>query len=110
MSHLNISQIEELKDIMEDSFGDLVMTYLNDSDTKMMALKEAISSTDSLQVAELAHSLKGSSANVCAESLSALFKTVEDSGRAQKLDDVSQVFEKIEQEFLLVKAQLQELQ
>ncbi|MGR6873245.1 Hpt domain-containing protein [Pseudomonas sp. HK3] len=110
MSHLNISQIEELKDIMEDSFGDLVMTYLNDSDTKMIALKEAISSTDSLQVAELAHSLKGSSANVCAESLSALFKTVEDSGRAQKLDDVSQVFEKIEQEFLLVKAQLQELQ
>ena len=110
MSHLNISQIEELKDIMEDSFNDLIMTYLNDSDTKMTALKEAISSTDSDQVAELAHSLKGSSANICAESLSALFKKIEDSGRAQELNDVPQVFEKTEQEFLLVKEQLQELQ
>ena len=110
MSHLNMEQIQELKDIMEEGFNDLVLTYLNDSEVKLTALKAAIQSSKSEQVAEIAHSLKGSSANIYAESLSALFKKVEDSGRSQTLQDVPYVFEKIEEEFSHVKTQLQQLQ
>lgn len=109
MSHLNMEQILELKELMEDSFSDLIQTYIQDSDIKLNALKVAVNSTDSHEAAELAHSLKGSSANICAESLSALFQTVENAGRAQDLHHIPQVIEQIEQEFLLVKTQLQQL-
>ncbi|MFT5594058.1 MAG: HPt (histidine-containing phosphotransfer) domain-containing protein [Oceanicoccus sp.] len=109
MSHLNMAQILELKELMEDSFSDLIQTYIQDSDIKLNALKVAVNSTDSHEAAELAHSLKGSSANICAESLSALFQTVENAGRAQDLHHIPQVIEQIEQEFLLVKTQLQQL-
>jgi HPt (histidine-containing phosphotransfer) domain-containing protein len=109
MSHLNMAQIQELKDVMEEGFNDLVLTYLQDSDNKFKALKKAINANDCHQVAEVAHSLKGSSANICAEALSALFKKVEDAGRAQELDSVPYTFEKIQEEFTLVKAELQQL-
>ena len=109
MSHLNMAQILELKELMEDSFSDLIQTYIQDSDIKLNALKVAVNSTDSHEAAELAHSLKGSSANICAESLSALFQTVENAGRAQDLHHIPQVIEQIEQEFLLVKTQLKQL-
>ena len=109
MSHLNMEQILELKDIMEDGFSDLVQTYIEDSDIKFTALKAAINSTNSHETAELAHSLKGSSANICAESLSALFQTIEDAGCAQDLSHVPEVLEQVEQEFVLVKTQLQQL-
>mgnify|MGYP000091346017 CR=1 FL=1 len=52
MSHLNMAQIQELKDVMEEAFGDLVMTYLQDSEQKLKALKkypiETIYSSDHL--------------------------------------------------------------
>ena len=109
MSHLNMEQIQELKDIMEEGFNVLVLTYLQDSETKISVLKDAIKSSKSEQVAEVAHSLKGSSANIFAEALSALFKKVEDSGRSDTLQDVPYVFEKIEEEFSQVKSQLKQL-
>lgn len=109
MSCLNMAQIQELKEVMEEGFGDLVMTYLQDSEAKLKALKKAINSKDALQISELSHSLKGSSANICAENLSALFKKVEDFGRAEELNQVPYVFEQIQDEFQAVKAELQQL-
>jgi HPt (histidine-containing phosphotransfer) domain-containing protein len=109
MSHLNMAQIQELKDVMEDGFSDLVMTYIEDSDHKIISLREAIAANDCAQVADVAHSLKGSSANICAEALSSLFKTIEDSGRAQELAQVPDIFGQVEEEFVRVKHELQEL-
>lgn len=109
MSHLNLAQIQELKEVMEEGFDDLVMTYLQDSDAKMKTLKKAIQVQDSVQVAEVAHSLKGSSANICAEELSAMFKKIEDSARAEELDQVPYVFEQTVEEFSLIKTQLQQV-
>lgn len=109
MSHLNMAQIQELKEVMEEAFSDLVMTYLQDSELKMKALKKAINANDAPQIADLAHSLKGASANICAEGLSALLKKVEDFGRADELDQVPYVFEQIQTEFNAVKTELQQL-
>lgn len=109
MSHLNMAQIQELKDVMEEAFGDLVMTYLQDSEQKVKALKKSINANDAKQIADLAHSLKGASANICAENLSALLKKVEDFGRADELNQVPYVFEQIQTEFRCVKTELQQL-
>lgn len=109
MSHLDLAQIQELKEVMEEGFDDLVMTYLQDCEYKLKALKRAINANDSEHVAELAHSLKGSSANICAEILAGLFRKVEDSGRAGELDQVPYVYEQILEEYQKVKTQLQQI-
>lgn len=109
MSHLNMAQIQELKEIMEEGFEDLVATYLQDSDHKMNALQGAINENDHLLVSEIAHSLKGSSANICAETLSGLLKKVEDLGRAEDLTEVPCIFDDIQTEYGFIKTELQQL-
>ncbi len=109
MSHLNLAQIQELKEVMEEAFDDLVMTYLQDSDTKIKTLKKAIHAQDSTQIAEVAHSLKGSSANICAEALSSMFKKIEDAARIEELDQVPYVYDQILEEYTHVKTQLQQV-
>ena len=90
MSHLDTAQLIELKEIMEDAFDDLVSTYLDDSSEKLTKLEAAITAQDTQEVSSLAHSLKGSSSNICASGLAEKFKVLEDMGRA---GDVSQGLE-----------------
>lgn len=109
MSSIDMAQIQELKEIMEDAFGDLVTTYLNDSEHKLELLKQAIDSQQSSEIAELAHSLKGASANIYAQGMANLCMQVEDSGRAQNLSNIPSLFDDILSEFKAVKSQLQQL-
>ena len=105
MSHLDTAQLTELKDIMEDAFDDLVSTYLDDSSEKLVQLESALSAQDAQQVSSLAHSLKGSSSNICAAGLADKFKVLEDMGRAgdvsqgsDALIDAKAVYAEVEQE------------
>ena len=107
MSHLNSGQINELKELMEDAFEDLINTYLTDSDQKNQLLKEAIAGGDLLKIAEISHSLKGSSANICAQSLSLIFKEIEDLARAETLANIADLFTKSQQEYQQVKTELE---
>lgn len=109
MSHLNLGQINELKDLMEDAFEDLINTYVEDSDEKIALLQSAISHQDKEKIAEISHSLKGSSANICAEFLSGLFKQVEDQARAENLTNIEQPFTLAQDEYLQVKGELNQL-
>lgn len=87
MSNLDTAQLTELKEIMEDAFGDLVSTYLDDSSEKLNKLEAAVSAQDAQEVSSLAHSLKGSSSNICASGLAEKFKVLEDMGRAGDVTD-----------------------
>ena len=105
MSHLDTAQLTELKDIMEDAFGDLVSTYLDDSTEKLSALDYAVTDQDAKEVASLAHSLKGYSSNICASGLAEKFKVLEDMGRAgdvtegaAALEDAKAAYADVEQE------------
>jgi len=109
MSSIDLAQIQELKDIMEEAFDDLISTYLTDSEAKLNLLKQAIADQNCSDIAELAHSVKGASANIFAEDLSALCRVVEDAGRAQQLDGLDQNISDIFAEFENVKTQLQQL-
>ena len=106
MSHLNLGQINELKDLMEDAFEDLINTYVQDSDEKIVLLQSAINNQDSNKIAEISHSLKGSSANICAEFLSGLFKQIEDQARSENLDNIKQPFDLAEDEYQQVRSEL----
>ncbi len=109
MAHLDMSQISELKDLMEDAFTDLVDTYLEDCDEKIIKLSAAVAAQDASISADISHSLKGSSANICAAELSALFKNIEDQARDNDLSQLEDQLSAAQAEYDQVKAQLQSL-
>ncbi len=109
MAHLDMSQISELKDLMEDAFTDLVDTYLTDSDDKIIKLRAALANQDATLSADISHSLKGSSANICAVDLSNLFKVIEDQARNNDLSQLENPLNAAQAEYQEVKAQLQSL-
>ncbi len=109
MPHLIQDQIAELKELMEDDFQDLVHTYIEDCEEKLVLLLSAIDNSSCTEVAEVSHSLKGSSANVCAQDLSNVFKKLENKGRDEDLSDVLELFKDAEHEFKNVKKQLNEI-
>lgn len=109
MSSIDMGQISELKDIMEDAFEDLVSTYLQDSDDKLVALQGALDSGDATKVGELGHSLKGSSLNICAAPLSNIFKQIEDNGKQGNLAVIGDLLVQANLEYQNVKTALTSL-
>lgn len=109
MSHLNLGQIQELKELMEDAFSDLISTYLTDSDQKNVLLKEAVLGENLVKIAEISHSLKGSSANICALPLSLIYKEIEDHARSEEMANIASLFENSQAEYQQVKAELESL-
>jgi HPt (histidine-containing phosphotransfer) domain-containing protein len=106
MSTLNIAQVQELKEIMEDAFDDLVATYVQDSEDKLKLLKKEVENADHQAICLLAHSLKGSSLNICAEDLALIFKQIEDSSRINDLSSIEPLRLQAMSEFDAVKAEL----
>ncbi len=109
MSHLNLNEINELKDIMEDGFADLVEAFVADSEEKLAALHGAIAEGNATRIGELGHSLKGASSNICAAALADIYKKIEAAGRDENLDGVEDMLSQAETAFQEVKAELQAL-
>lgn len=106
MPHINMNEILELKDVMEDAFGELVNAYVEDSETKLQGLHIALENKDIKKIAQLGHSLKGASANIGARPLSAIFCKIEDQGRAGEWTGVDTFINEAQQEFNAVKVEL----
>ena len=109
MPSINQAQIAELKELMEDAFEDLVSTYVQDSEDKIKALGQALEAGEADAVGSLAHSLKGSSLNICAQPLSEIFKEVEDLGKAGDLAPVAALIEQAVDEFGNVRTELNQM-
>ncbi len=77
----------ELREVMEDGFGDLVNTYLETSPALMDELRRANKAGDLEAMVIPAHSLKSSSANMGAMQLSALAREVEMAAREGRKED-----------------------
>lgn len=106
MSSIDHDQMSELKEIMEDDFQDLIDTYMHDAEVKLSGIQQALETGDSQKVGELAHSLKGASANICAEPLSELCATLERQGKSNDLQSSPQLLQSIESEYQSVKTAL----
>ena len=84
----------------------VITRYLTDSTTRLQRLREAIDSMDASAVQERAHSLKSSSANLGALTLSAFLKELEMMGRMNSLQNAQELFLKIETEYRAVERAL----
>ena len=102
-NHLDGPILAELQEIMEDDFGVLIETYIEDGDNKISDLKQALGSADVSALRELSHSFKGASCNIGALPLSRLCETVEHLAKDGQVADIEPLLPGIETEFGVVK-------
>ncbi|GGE58413.1 hypothetical protein GCM10011533_08700 [Streptosporangium jomthongense] len=107
--HLDEEALAELQDVMEDEFGILIQTYLNDSRERIDNLKAAIREADADAFARTAHSFKGSCINIGAPRLGELCRDAEKAGLENRLNDAAPALEAIETEFQRVTRALESL-
>lgn len=105
--HVDIGALQDLKDIMESEFETLINTFVLDSLCKIDELAAAISASDADALRKVAHSLKGSSSNICAGPLSEYARQLEFMGKEGSIQGAAAILEKLKAEFELVKTLLQ---
>lgn len=101
-AHLDTVTLDELRAVLGDEFAVLVNTFLNDSDKRVSALREALSAQDAERMREAAHSFKGSALNMGAHALAALCRDVEARARAGDLVGLGAAVEAIARELGVV--------
>ncbi|RCX32726.1 signal transduction histidine kinase [Thioalbus denitrificans] len=97
----------ELREIMEDAFAELIQTYLRDTPTRLVAIRDAIDKTDADALRAAAHTMKSSSANLGAMPLSALAKELEALGRSGTTEGAAELFRSAAAEYTRVKQALE---
>lgn len=101
--HVDITALQDLKEIMESEFETLINTFITDSLSKLQELSDAIESADADALRKVAHSLKGSSSNICAGGLSELARQLEFMGKEGSTDGADVVLVSLRDEFENVK-------
>ncbi|MGD2082506.1 MAG: response regulator [Chromatiales bacterium] len=101
--------IDELQEVMEDEFRDLLDTYLATAPGFVDQLERAAGAGDSDKMILPAHSLKSSSANVGALRLSELAKEVEHASKQGEGERAAAAFQMIRPEFERVEKELRRI-
>ncbi|MFT4797421.1 MAG: HPt (histidine-containing phosphotransfer) domain-containing protein [Candidatus Azotimanducaceae bacterium] len=107
-AHLDTEAFAELEEIMEDEFSTLLETYLQDAESKLSLMSEALNAGDANSLRELSHSFKGASCNIGALPLSRLCEDVEQLARTDQIADISPLMPRILDEYQEVKKLLQQ--
>jgi len=100
---INTKFLDQLREL--DPSGGLGLTrqilqvYLDSTGNTVCQVEQAFATGDSEALCRAVHSLKSSSANVGAETLSGLFRQLEGLGREGKLDEASAVFGVVRREY-----------
>jgi len=106
---VNLTKLEEMKDVMGDIFIQLVPAYLEQSDEMIEAMPELLINGDIETLERYAHSMKSSSLNVGAEKLSDIARELEDTSRSKGDSNVlNGMISEITEEYMKVKSQLQD--
>lgn len=92
---LNEDLLRELKLIMEDEFGDLMHTFLVESELQFHSAQSAWDGGDFAKLRLSAHSLKGSCANVGAEQLQQTCALLESQAKAGIGDRVPELLAQV---------------
>ena len=107
---LDTDVVRDLLDVMGDEFTDLVRVYLEDTAKAVAALEQAASRGDIEGLIAPSHSLKSTSANLGALSLSELAKRLEHGARGGTLgDEAPRVVAEIQRTFQRVNIELNAL-
>jgi two-component system sensor histidine kinase/response regulator len=95
---ISVLRLKDLAELGEEAswFETLLHRYLEDARTRIAALRKAVEEGDAAAVAELAHALKGSSANVGATGMRDASIVLQDLGRAKALQGAEHALAELE--------------
>lgn len=108
-------EILDLDEVMERVQNDkellieLIEIFLEDCPGKIKGLREAARSNNRQQVADIAHSLKGSSGNLAAKRIATLFLQIEQKGKNDDMTNIPQILDEIEGHLKDLKSYLEHL-
>lgn len=92
---IDIDVLNELKEIMEDDFEELIAIFISDGQMQIDDLSIAINVSNIPDVRRIAHTLKGSSANIGVHDLSECCKDLEYKASENSLEGAEELLEKI---------------
>ena len=106
MNHLDMEQLNELKEVLEDEFQVLINTYLIDAQLRLKLIEEGLDTQNYEQVRLAAHSLKGASANIGALILAQLCEQLEHDCKLQKYSDLDTLVISVSEELSIINKEL----
>lgn len=110
---INQKQIEALKELSSPDepslLVELIDLFLSDSKNTLMHLKSAIDSDDFNKIEKYAHKLKGSCANLGADSLKNLCQQIEDESYVGNKERMVELLKKVEMIYEKVLKKLNEI-
>jgi HPt (histidine-containing phosphotransfer) domain-containing protein len=92
---INHEQFEDMRDLLEEDFVDLIQVYLNDSQKRVATLRVAQQADDNANGFETAHALKGASANLGTTQLVRLSSQLQERCRERRISEQACLIEKI---------------
>ena len=105
---INDEQFDDMRDLLEEDFVDLIQVYFTDSQQRITDLRGAQQKDDNANGYEIAHALKGASANLGATQLMHLSGQLQEACRehliseqAQLIEAVAAALQRVEQEIKL---------
>ncbi|MEC7118748.1 MAG: Hpt domain-containing protein [Pseudomonadota bacterium] len=103
---INQSQLQELRELLDDEFDSLLHTYLIDSQKRLQYVQDAFEQRDNSKGYEAAHSLKGASANLGAGRLAELCLKLQTECKSGRISDAELLIQMIQEEQGVVSAYL----
>ena len=102
---INDEQFDDMRDLLEEDFVDLIQVYFTDSRQRITDLRSAQQKDDNANGYEIAHALKGASANLGATQLMHLSGQLQEAcherliaEQAQLIEAVAVALQRVEQE------------
>lgn len=100
------AQFEEMRDLLEEDFADLVQTFIDDSKQRIVLMQAAQTNNDNANGFEFAHALKGASATLGAMQLVALSEQLESACRRQQISHQSELITRLSAALLDVEQEI----
>ena len=108
---LDLSVLAGLRELQEegepDILGELIELFLTDVPPQLAALQEAVEAVEAHSVERIAHTLKGSSANMGATRMTAICSELENAGASGDLSRAPELLERLVEEFGRVRMALE---
>lgn len=106
---LDFDLLSELRDIMGTDFVMLVRSWQRDADTRLAAIQKALKDRNATELRQVAHSLKGSSANLGARHVVVICQQLESLAGDDDLVTAKERIESLHHEINIAAAALDRL-
>ena len=105
---INDEQFDDMRDLLEEDFVDLIQVYFTDSRQRITDLRSAQQKDDNANGYEIAHALKGASANLGATQLMHLSGQLQEACRERLIGEQAQLIEAVAVELQRVEQEIKQ--